>query len=150
MPPLPSGGPSLRYVALGDSYTIGTSVSEAARWPDQLVARLAADPPVPWKDLDRVLVLGPLGGPVLRITHEERLSKRALLATTGPQPWHGTPEDGAERMDYRLLLDHVKALAGRLEDDKPDATDAERRGFPSPISAPVPGDPMGEPGPAPR
>jgi lysophospholipase L1-like esterase len=31
----------MRYVALGDSYTIGTSVSEAERWPNQLVARLA-------------------------------------------------------------------------------------------------------------
>jgi lysophospholipase L1-like esterase len=30
----------LRYVALGDSYTIGTSVREEERWPDQLVARL--------------------------------------------------------------------------------------------------------------
>jgi acyl-CoA thioesterase-1 len=27
----------LRYVALGDSYTIGTSVDEAERWPNQLV-----------------------------------------------------------------------------------------------------------------
>jgi acyl-CoA thioesterase I len=32
----------LRYVALGDSYTIGTSVTQAERWPDQLVDRLAA------------------------------------------------------------------------------------------------------------
>ena len=31
----------MRYVALGDSYTIGTSVSEEERWPNQLVARLA-------------------------------------------------------------------------------------------------------------
>jgi acyl-CoA thioesterase I len=31
----------MRYVALGDSYTIGTSVSEAERWPNQLVDRLA-------------------------------------------------------------------------------------------------------------
>lgn len=30
----------LRYVALGDSYTIGTSVAEADRWPNQLVERL--------------------------------------------------------------------------------------------------------------
>jgi lysophospholipase L1-like esterase len=30
----------LRYVALGDSYTIGTSVRERERWPNQLVARL--------------------------------------------------------------------------------------------------------------
>ena len=34
---------SLRYVALGDSYTIGTGTRAAAeRWPDQLVARLVA------------------------------------------------------------------------------------------------------------
>ncbi len=31
-----------RYVALGDSYTIGTSVTQAERWPDLLVGRLAA------------------------------------------------------------------------------------------------------------
>jgi len=30
----------VRYVALGDSYTIGTSVSEADRWPNQLAARV--------------------------------------------------------------------------------------------------------------
>lgn len=35
----------LRYVALGDSYTIGTSVKAAERFPDQLVAALAADAP---------------------------------------------------------------------------------------------------------
>jgi lysophospholipase L1-like esterase len=38
--------PVLRYVALGDSYTIGTSVTESARWPNQLVARLAAATPL--------------------------------------------------------------------------------------------------------
>jgi lysophospholipase L1-like esterase len=32
----------LRYVALGDSYTIGTSVTEPERWPNQIVARLGA------------------------------------------------------------------------------------------------------------
>ena len=31
---------SVRYVALGDSYTIGTAVDEAERWPNQLVARV--------------------------------------------------------------------------------------------------------------
>jgi lysophospholipase L1-like esterase len=30
----------VRYVALGDSYTIGTSVAERERWPNQLVARV--------------------------------------------------------------------------------------------------------------
>jgi lysophospholipase L1-like esterase len=38
--------PATRYVALGDSYTIGTSVSETERWPNQLVARLAHSVPL--------------------------------------------------------------------------------------------------------
>ena len=33
----------MRYVALGDSYSIGTSVTTAERWPDQLVAALGGD-----------------------------------------------------------------------------------------------------------
>jgi lysophospholipase L1-like esterase len=35
----------MRYVALGDSYTIGTSVQAAERWPDQLVAALNGPQP---------------------------------------------------------------------------------------------------------
>ena len=34
----------LRYVALGDSYTIGTSVGQAERWPNQLAQRLVGGP----------------------------------------------------------------------------------------------------------
>jgi lysophospholipase L1-like esterase len=41
-----SEGPKvMRYVALGDSYTIGTSVAAEDRWPDQLVSALGAEPP---------------------------------------------------------------------------------------------------------
>lgn len=39
------GSSVLRWVAIGDSYTIGTSVAERDRWPDQLAGRLDADPP---------------------------------------------------------------------------------------------------------
>lgn len=39
-PAMTFDGPRLRYVALGDSYTIGTSVVERERWPNQLVARV--------------------------------------------------------------------------------------------------------------
>ena len=35
----------LRYVALGDSYTIGTSVRPVDRWPDRLVEALRPDEP---------------------------------------------------------------------------------------------------------
>ena len=39
-------GAALRYVALGDSYTIGTAVGDPAeRWPDRLVAALGPTPP---------------------------------------------------------------------------------------------------------
>lgn len=42
MPPesMPTPPQRIRYVALGDSYTIGTSVDESVRWPNQLVDRL--------------------------------------------------------------------------------------------------------------
>jgi acyl-CoA thioesterase I len=36
---------ALRYVALGDSYTIGTGVQPAERWPDRLVAALGPAEP---------------------------------------------------------------------------------------------------------
>jgi acyl-CoA thioesterase-1 len=35
---------ALRYVALGDSYTIGTGVRPLERWPDQLCAALGDEP----------------------------------------------------------------------------------------------------------
>ena len=36
------GEERVRYVALGDSYTIGTGVKERERWPDQLAQRIGA------------------------------------------------------------------------------------------------------------
>lgn len=41
----PMTGAALRYVALGDSYTIGTAVGIADRWPNQLVVALGGEPP---------------------------------------------------------------------------------------------------------
>ena len=72
--PTPTGG-SLRYLALGDSYTIGESVAEDQRWPVQLAARLreagldVADPEIiartGWRtdDLDRAITTANPQGP---------------------------------------------------------------------------------------
>ena len=45
---------ALRYIALGDSYTIGTGVGYRDRWPDQLVAALGPNEPT----MDLVANLG--------------------------------------------------------------------------------------------
>jgi lysophospholipase L1-like esterase len=39
-------GPSVRYLALGDSYTIGESVPSGDAWPSVLAARLALEPTI--------------------------------------------------------------------------------------------------------
>jgi lysophospholipase L1-like esterase len=40
MSSIPANGQQLKYLALGDSYTIGESVTEAERWPNQLADTL--------------------------------------------------------------------------------------------------------------
>lgn len=42
--PPPATDVGLRYVAMGDSYTIGTAVDAVERFPDQLVAALGPEP----------------------------------------------------------------------------------------------------------
>ncbi len=66
---------SLRYVALGDSYTIGTATRSASeRWPDQLVARLNGEGPV----LELVANLG-VNGYTSRDVIEAELPRLAAL-----------------------------------------------------------------------
>lgn len=56
----------MRWVALGDSYTIGTSVAEADRWPNQLVAALAAgSSPIPIDLVANLAVNGYASGDVI-------------------------------------------------------------------------------------
>ena len=76
--PSPAGGPDgLRYVALGDSYTIGTSVEPTDRFPDQLVAALGPDAPT----LGLVANLGVNGYTSADVIREEL----PALADLGPE-----------------------------------------------------------------
>jgi lysophospholipase L1-like esterase len=86
----------LRYVALGDSYTIGTSVEETERFPDQLVTALADDP----VKLDLVANLGVDGYTAADLIRDE------------------LPELGALRPDFLSLLIGVNDVVQgvRLDD----------------------------------
>jgi lysophospholipase L1-like esterase len=74
-----------RYVALGDSYTIGTSVREAERWPNQLVALEQAPARREPAGTDRSLVAGdelhPSGAQYARWVERIRPAIEVLLTT---------------------------------------------------------------------
>lgn len=101
--------PSVRYVALGDSYTIGTSVAERDRWPDQLVARVPA--------LELVANLGVNGytsGDLIRDELPQLASLRPKLVTVligVNDVVQGVPE-ATYRANVALILDEVSAAVG--------------------------------------
>jgi acyl-CoA thioesterase-1 len=66
-PPGPIQATELRYVALGDSYTIGTSVEAAERFPEQLAGALGSAGPT----LDLVANLGVNGYTSADLIREE-------------------------------------------------------------------------------
>jgi acyl-CoA thioesterase I len=95
---------SLRYVALGDSYTIGTATrSSEERWPDQLVARLNEEGPV----LELVANLG-VNGYASRDVIEAEL-----------------PQLGALRPEFATLLVGVNDVVQGV----PEATYAQNAGL---------------------
>jgi len=105
---------ALRFVALGDSYTIGTSASESDRWPNQLVARLGPDA------LDLVANLGVNGfasSDVIRVELPalERVRPEFVSLLIGVNDVvRGVPPDTFRRNAAAILDD----LLGRLPADR--------------------------------
>ena len=104
---------SLAYVALGDSYTIGTSAGEAERWPNQLVAR------VPQLELSANLgVNGFTSGDLIRTELPRLASLRlgfASLLVGVNDVVRRVPED-EYRGNAELILDRLIEIlpAGRI------------------------------------
>ena len=103
---------TVRYVALGDSYTIGTSVAEGERWPNQLVERLR-----PAVELELVANLAVNGYTSIDLIEEEltaavRLMPSLVTLLIGVNDVvQGVPE-GVYAGNAADILDTLKAAVG--------------------------------------
>lgn len=100
---------ALRYVALGDSYTIGTAIDTHGRWPDQLAARLPA--------LDLVANLG-VNGYTSRDVIErelpqvERLHPEVLSLLIGVNDVVQRVPEARYRANVEVILDAIVRHVG--------------------------------------
>jgi lysophospholipase L1-like esterase len=116
-PSLPAdAGGALRYVALGDSYTIGTSVEPEERWPNQLTARMREDTP----SLDLVANLG-VNGYTSRDVLDRELPELDAL-----RPEFVTLLAGVNDVVQRVPPDRYEANAASILDALLDRLPAER------------------------
>ena len=104
--------PVLRFLALGDSYTIGESVSENDRWPNQLAKKLEAE-----GIRTDVTIIARTGWTVdelwqgIQANPPEGTYDLVTLLIGVNDQYRGYPAEGY-REDFRFLLDKALAYAG--------------------------------------
>jgi acyl-CoA thioesterase-1 len=110
-----------RYVALGDSYTIGTAVAEQERWPNQLVERLAREAAASGRPAALELVANPaVNGFTSRDVIAVELPGLAALRPEVVSLLVGTNDviQGIDEDDYReglaVILDRVAACGNPI------------------------------------
>src|SRR4051794_22701811 len=105
--------PTPRFLALGDSYTIGESVAVADRWPNQL-ARQLRQHSVPLSDPDIMAQTGwttdDLSSSLNRSMPRELYSLVTLLIGVNNQYRGRDPEQ--YRQEFAVLLKRAIGLAG--------------------------------------
>lgn len=103
---------AFRFLALGDSYTIGEGVAANERWPAQLAARLA-DAGFPVDPPRIIAATGWTTGELLAALSRERPSGPFALVTLqiGVNNQYRGLSQAAYRRDFRLLLAQAIALA---------------------------------------
>jgi lysophospholipase L1-like esterase len=110
--------PTIRYLALGDSYTIGEMVAERDRWPKQLAALIEASPQFEGSGRDiEVTIIARTGWTVDELWQGIQTNLPAgmydmvsLLIGVNDQ-YRGHPVDGY-RADFRFMLGKAIEYAG--------------------------------------
>ncbi|OAV45041.1 hypothetical protein A3850_011320 [Lewinella sp. 4G2] len=122
-PPEPTPDAPFTYLALGDSYTVGTSVAEEGQWPRQLLRRLETEGVVTWPTeanvLDIVAVNGWTTGDLIRgIKGRDDLRENydlvSLLIGVNNQFQNRSLEE--YRMEFMQLLQEAIERAGGESD----------------------------------
>ena len=76
---------------------------------------LRAQPPLPLDGLQKVVFIGPLGDGPLRTAEGTPLEGVPVLRITTADPPPPGPDDQAEAVDYRRVLDRVRQTRGWLD-----------------------------------
>lgn len=107
-----------KYLALGDSYTIGESVAEAERWPNQLVAKVSAGKETTFEPVEIIATTGwttdELKSGIAEVSPKENTYDFVSLLIGVNNQYRGYPIADFER-EFEELLNQAIAYAKKKE-----------------------------------